>query len=174
VILKNTMIKLLFIVLLPITAINALYAQSGCACCNELHQQFGFWVGEWTVVDSLGVKVGDSQISSIEDNCIILEHWKGVRGGTGSSFNYFDPSDSTWNQLWIDNSGNILKLKGNAGKDKMVLKSELTKSEKLGWYINQITWTLNEDGTVTQLWEIVDKNDRLLQTLFSGIYHRKN
>jgi hypothetical protein len=56
----------------------------------------------------------------------------------------------------------------------MVLKSELQRGTRIDWYYNQITWTSNEDGTVTQLWEILDKNGNSLQTLFLGIYHRKD
>jgi len=167
------MMKSLFVFILSFLLVISLYAQTDCSCCDDIHKQFNFWVGEWIVLDSLGEKVGDSQISQIEDNCIILEHWKGVKGGTGSSFNYYDQSDSAWNQLWIDNSGNILKLKGHGETDKMVLKSELQKGTRIDWYYNQITWSSNEDGTVTQLWEILDKYGNSLQTLFLGIYHRK-
>jgi len=165
--------KALYIFLLPFVLTISLHAQTDCSCCDEIHQQFDFWVGEWIVLDSLGEKVGDSQISHIEDHCIILEHWKGVKGGTGSSFNYYDQSDSTWNQLWIDNSGNILKLTGHGETEKMVLKSDLQQGTSIDWYYNQITWSVNEDGTVTQLWEILDRDGTPLQTLFLGIYHRK-
>ena len=82
-------------------------------------------------------------------------------------------SDSAWNQLWIDNSGNVLKLKGHFTNEQMVLKSELQKGVKVDWYYNQITWTPNEDGTVSQLWEIYDSRDTLLQTAFLGIYQSR-
>lgn len=55
----------------------------------------------------------------------------------------------------------------------MVLKSELQKATRVDWCYNQITWSPNEDGTVSQLWEIFDREDTLLQTAFPGIYHRK-
>jgi hypothetical protein len=128
-------------------------------------------------LDSLGNKVGENQISKIEENCIVLEHWKGAKGGTGTSHNYYDKTDSTWNQLWIDNKGNILKLKGGLESGKMVLKSDPdtsgTKGKKNGSYYNQITWSQNEDGTVSQLWETYNQNDKPIKTIFSGIYHRK-
>jgi hypothetical protein len=170
---KDYLMKSLLIFVLSYALINSLQAQTDCSCCDEPHKQFDFWVGEWIVLDSLGEKVGDSQISHIEDHCILLEHWKGVTGVTGSSFNYYNQSDSTWNQLWIDNGGNILELKGQAGPNKMILKSTLQKGTHIDWYYNQITWTLHKDGTVSQLWEIFDKKDVLLQISFLGIYHRK-
>jgi len=166
--------KTLLALIMTITLTNVLIAQSECACCTEAHKQFDFWVGDWIVSDTLGNMVGENLITKLEDDCILSEHWKGAQGGTGSSYNYYDKSDSTWNQLWIDNSGNVLKLKGHFKSEQMVLKSELQKGVKVDWYYNQITWTPNEDGTVSQLWEIYDNNDTLLQTAFLGIYQRRN
>lgn len=69
-------------------------AQEDCPCCDEVHSQFNFWVGDWIVYDSSGNKVGENSISKIEGGCIISEHWKGLQGGTGSSYNYFDKAVS--------------------------------------------------------------------------------
>lgn len=153
-------------------AIVPLHAQDNCACCDEFHQQFDFWVGDWLVVDSLGNKLGENLVSSIEDGCIINEHWKGEKGGSGSSFNYFDTTDSTWNQLWVANNGNVLKLKGHFRSGKMILKSEVIQTER-GSYYNQITWTPHADGTVSQLWEIYNQEHEVIRPVFLGIYHRK-
>ena len=149
------------------------FAQSNCLCCDSLHKQFDFWVGEWIVKDTTGNRVGENIISKIQENCVLLENWKGAQGGTGTSMNYFDKSDSTWNQLWVDNKGNVLKLKGKFASGKMVLKSELIKGKKVDFYYNQISWYQNNDDTVTQLWEIYDENGNLLNTVFKGIYYRK-
>ena len=118
------MMKSLIIILAFFAITGAIKAQTNCACCNETQKQFDFWVGEWIVLDSLGNKVGENQISKIEENCIVLEHWTGAKGGTGTSHNYYNKTDSTWNQLWIDNKGNVLKLKGQLESGKMVLKSD--------------------------------------------------
>jgi hypothetical protein len=165
--------KILYTALLFLLVSN-LFAQTDCSCCDTFHKQFDFWIGDWTVLDTLGNKVGENQISKIEDNCIVLEHWKGAKGGTGTSMNYYDNSDSTWNQLWVDNKGSILKLKGRFTSGQMVLKSDMIKGQKVDYYYNQITWSQNEDGTVTQLWEIYDNTDKLLKMLFKGIYNKKN
>ena len=157
-----------------LTFTTTLTAQTICPCCKEINQQFDFWIGDWIVRDSLGQEVGQNQISKIEGNCILLEKWTGAKGGTGTSHNYYDKSDSTWNQLWIDNTGNILKLKGNLVAGKMVLKSDLQKGKNKKWYYNQITWTPNEDKTVSQLWEIYNKKEEHVKTIFLGIYHKKD
>jgi len=171
------MMKSLIIFLVFFALTGSLKAQTNCACCNETHKQFDFWVGEWIVLDSLGNKVGENQISKIEENCIVSEHWTGAKGGTGTSHNYYDKTDSTWNQLWIDNKGNVLKLKGRLESGRMVLKSDPeaagVSGKKNDSAYNQITWTQNEDGTVSQLWETYDQYDKLVKTVFLGIYHRK-
>jgi len=164
--------KQLFII--PLILISSFaFSQTKCPCCTDNHFAFDFWVGDWVVKDTLGKPLGENSINKLENNCIINEHWKGAGGGTGSSYNYFDSKDSTWNQLWIDNSGSILKLKGKAEPNKMILKSELQPGKKIDWYYNQITWTKREDGTVSQVWDIFDKDGNLLNTIFYGIYHPK-
>lgn len=151
-----------------------LHAQtSSCSCCSTNYTQFDFWLGEWIVLDTNGNKLGENRIEKIEGNCILNEHWSGVQGGTGSSYNYFEKKDSTWNQLWIDNSGNSLKLQGKLiAEGVMQLQSELQQGKNRKYY-NRITWTKNEDGTVTQLWEILDTEEKVLKILFKGIYHPK-
>ena len=149
-----------------------LNAQNDCACCTEQHQQFDFWLGEWTVVNSSGQKVGENSISRIEDNCILVEKWKGAQGTTGTSHNYFDKKDGSWNQLWVDNKGNVLKLKGGLDSGKMVLRSDLVKDQDGNPYYNQISWTENSDGTVSQLWELYDAKGGLIRQLFLGIYRK--
>ena len=166
--------KIRLILLCILIQIIPLRAQNDCACCTEAHRQFDFWVGEWIVLDTLENQVGVNEISILEDGCMLTESWKGAQGGTGSSINYYDKSDSTWNQVWIDNTGNVLKLKGGLQNGTMVLKSQLQKGNRVDWYYNQITWTPLDKRTVSQVWEIYDKNGKLLQTAFFGIYHRKD
>ena len=148
-------------------------AQTSCNCCTANHQQFDFWVGDWDVYDTGGKKVGENKIEKLENDCIVSENWKGTTGGSGKSYNYYNTADSTWNQVWISNSGNNLVLKGKAATNKMILKSELIKNEK-GNYYNQITWTKNEDNTVTQLWEIINEKGESLSVAFEGIYKLKH
>lgn len=143
-----------------------------CTCCKENNKQFDFWIGNWKVLDTLGNKVGENKIIKIQDNCVLQEFWTGTKGSTGTSINYFEKKDSTWNQLWIDNTGNTLKLKGKYISDKMILKSDVIQGKKTNYY-NQITWSKNEDGTVSQLWEIYSEKNKLLKTVFLGIYHKK-
>lgn len=151
-----------------------LQAQTDCACCEAAHAQFDFWVGDWNVLDTNGNKVGENKIVKMDGDCLVMERWTGGSGVTGTSMNYYDKTDETWNQLWIDNQGTILSLKGKLLSGKMVLKGKLQEGPQGGRYYNQITWSPDPEGTVTQLWEIYNPDGELLRTLFKGIYHRKN
>ncbi len=151
----------------------SLFAQDPCSCCTENHQQFDFWVGDWVVHDTAGVLQGENTITKLENGCILNEHWRGASGSTGRSYNYYDRSDSTWNQLWIDNSGSNLILKGYATKDQMILSSAPQQSKKGDTYQHRITWTVNADETVSQLWETIGKKGQVLKVIFLGIYSKK-
>ena len=147
------------------------YIQSTCQCCTEAHDAFDFWLGDWNVYNEAGKLVGTNKLVKLQNNCLIQENWTGTV--TGTSFNYYDTADSTWNQLWISSNGNILKLKGNAiNHGVMVLKSDILEGEK-GKYYNKITWTANDDGSVTQYWEVLNENDERIADVFKGIYRRK-
>ena len=162
--------------LLLLFTVNTSVAQSDssdCPCCTKQHAAFDFWVGDWNVFNTAGTQVGENRIEKVENNCVLTELWTGAAGGTGRSFNYFNAADSTWNQLWLDNKGTKLELKGRPAQGKMVLQSELIPGRQIDFYRNRITWTANADGTVTQLWEILDKDNKVLQTAFEGIYKRK-
>ncbi len=75
------------------------------ACQSSEHRQFDFWVGDWIVTTKNGPKVGDSSITRILNDCVILETWTGAGGGSGQSFNHYDPVSNTWKQFWVDVSG---------------------------------------------------------------------
>ena len=167
-------LKKFFLIFLLIGMNSVLLGQNDCACCQEVNHQFDFWLGEWVVKNDQGQVVGENSISKIEDNCILVEQWKGAKGTTGTSHNYYDSSDQTWNQLWIDNKGNILKLKGHLIDKKMVLKSERLENKEGQPFFNQITWSAEADGSVLQLWEILDAKGQVLNTAFKGHYFKKD
>ncbi len=159
---------LFFLILL----VGPVWAQEDCACCTPNHQAFDFWVGDWLVYDTLENRLGENLIQKLTKNCIIQENWTGASGTTGSSYNYYNAQDKTWNQVWVDDQGNPLVLQGKASPGKMVMRSAL-KTGQSGKYFDQITWSKNPDGTVTQLWETLDTEGKLLSVLFKGIYRRR-
>lgn len=162
---------------LTIVSFNQITTQSNedkqCNCCTEKYQQFDFWVGSWNVYNTKGDLVGTNTITKNYGDCVLKEEWVSTGSNRGTSTNYYNKSDDSWNQVWVDNSGFSLILKGNLIDGVMILKSELIKGEK-GNYYNQISWTLNSDGSVTQLWELFKTDGSLIQEAFKGIYKKNN
>lgn len=142
-----------------------------CACCDLVHDQFDFWVGDWIVYDTAGTEIGRNTIDELQDNCVIREEWRSANS-TGTSYNYFNTNDSTWNQLWVDNSGTHLELKGSAFEKGMKLKSDWQTSSAGVRYYNEVIWEQQADGAVTQTWNIVSENKKILNTVFFGIYRK--
>lgn len=154
---------------------NSTIAQSkndDCSCCGENYKLFDFWIGEWEVFDVNDKLVGTNKITKQYDNCVLKEEWISSGTNRGTSYNFFDKADNTWNQVWIDNTGYVLRLSGNFVDNAMVLKSKLLIG-KNGKYYNQISWTLNENNTVTQLWELFNEKNNKISEAFRGIYKKK-
>lgn len=150
-----------------------LSAQSQTPCSSEVFGGFDFWIGEWMVTDTLGNKQGENLIQRVEQGCLVTETWTSATGSTGRSMNYFDPEDSTWNQLWVSSNGFILSLKGLASENSMSLTSKAIKGQQGNMIYHRITWTLNPDETVTQLWEVLNEQKEITSEAFRGIYTKK-
>jgi hypothetical protein len=161
--------------LIVLTSVSYSLAQSDrpCPCCSEDHKAFDFWVGNWTVYNNGGGVIGTNKVVKMIDGCVLQENWVASnKTNTGTSYNFFDSTDSTWNQVWISNTGNVLRLKGHIDiEGAMVLKSELVNGPK-GNYYNQITWSQNDDGSVTQQWDILTESNQPLSKAFEGIYKK--
>lgn len=172
---KNVKITLILFVI--IMTISSGYSQdlsdTKCNCCSEAHQAFDFWVGDWVVYDIDGKVVGTNSIIKEYDNCVLKEQWVSSGTNRGTSYNYYNTSNKTWNQVWIDNNGFSLELKGDSyDNDSMVLTSELLKGEK-GKFYHRITWQKNKDNTVTQTWDILSEKKEKTREVFEGIYKKK-
>ena len=143
------------------------------ACDNNNARAFDFWIGNWNVYDTAGNKIGHNKISLIEGGCGLREEWIGSRlGYSGSSYNYFDPTTSLWNQLWIDSQGAILQLKGGMKGEEMVMKSDPTNLANGGVLINRITWKPVSANEVVQCWERSTDGGKSWDTIFKGLYEK--
>lgn len=166
-----------FLVLFLSTSIsNELLSQNAkkIPCSGEKYQQFDFWEGNWNVYDVNGKLIGTNKLVKMQNNCVMQENWESkTSNNKGTSYNYYNKVDDTWNQVWVDNSGFSLVLKGKLVNGKMVLESDLIQSKKENYY-NRVTWTKNDDNSVTQVWECLDKNHKVISEVFKGIYKRKS
>lgn len=143
-------------------------------CSGEKYAEFDFWVGNWNVYDTKDKLIGTNKLIKMQSNCVMQENWESKIGPSrGTSYNYYNKTDDSWNQVWVDNSGYSLVLKGNLVDGKMVLTSDLVTTEK-GNYYNRITWSKKEDGSVTQVWEYINEDGKVLSEAFRGIYKKAN
>lgn len=142
-----------------------------CNCCSADQTAFDFWIGEWTVTNfANGTPAGKSLIKKEENGCVIRENWTSAQGGyTGTSLNFYNATNDQWEQLWVDNAGAFLKLKGNRTDNQMILMSEPFEKSDGKSYRNRITWTKRDDGTVRQLWEVLS-GDQVVSVAFDGLY----
>ena len=166
---------ILFITILFFSFISNSQTKS-CACCTKNHSEFSFWLGEWEVTNANGTKAGTNTLKLIQDQCILEENWKSASPGyTGTSHSFYNVNTQQWEQLWIDNQGISLHLKGQKNGNKMILKTDESVNKKGEKYINQVTWIDNPDGTVRQLWEVITQTDKgeTVSIAFDGLYKRK-
>lgn len=154
------------------TGIGAWAQSSNCNCCSENHDDFDFWEGNWEVTNKDGTDAGNNTIIKIQDGCVLMENWISAKGQyTGTSLNFYNDKTKQWEQLWVDNAGGHLKLTGKRTGNQMIMKSLPFKHQDGKNYVNKITWTLNKDGTVRQLWEILH-NDTVSNVAFDGLYRK--
>ncbi len=141
-------------------------------CTAPEHRQFDFWLGAWDVKNPAGKQVGTNEITSELGGCVVQEHWKGMGGSVGMSFNIYDASDQKWHQTWVDNSGTRLELAGAFSGGKMIL-SGTTRGAGGAVTQERITWTPQDGGRVRQLWEQSKDGGATWTVAFDGIYQKR-
>lgn len=141
-------------------------------CSAPEFRQFDFWLGDWNVTSG-GAQAGTNLVTSEEDGCVIHEHWKGSRGGTGQSFTFYNRVTGTWKQVWIDNGGNPAELEGTYKDGVLALAAE-KKGADGKVTLSKLTFFDNKaDRTVRQLWETSGDGGKTWHVIFDGLYARK-
>jgi hypothetical protein len=134
-------------------------------CADPARRQFDFWLGEWQVHDPTGREVGHNRITALFDGCALREEWRGAGGVQGTSLNTYSAATGLWHQTWVDSSGDLLLLDGGLVEGAMVLEGTSGNARQ------RITWSVEPDGTVRQLWE-TSTDGGAWQTAFDGRYSR--
>jgi len=99
--------------LIVLVSLQTTAQEKKCNCCTPKHQEFNFWVGSWVVTNPDGTKAGVNVISKIQENCVLQENWTSATGSyTGTSNNFYNYKTKQWEQIWVDNQGQSLHLKG--------------------------------------------------------------
>lgn len=138
---------------------------------DENRRQFDFWVGTWDVTNADGRRVGTNTIRKIQGDCVLQENWTGASGGTGTSFNFYDPSTGRWHQVWVDSSGHHARFEGGYHDGAMRFEGTWVTSD--GTTSRMImTFTPLEDGRVRQLIEQSTDGGQTYTVWFDGYYAR--
>ncbi|MEO9870079.1 tetratricopeptide repeat protein [Ekhidna sp.] len=140
---------------------------------NSNFRHFDFWIGEWDVYAN-GRKAGVNSITKAKGGCAIHENYTTAGNYSGQSINFYSPVDKKWHQHWVGSSGdvyNYIETKREEGLLQFV-------SEFMGPQgsitLSRLTFTLNEDGTVRQLFESSSDDGKTWTPAFDGLYKRKN
>ena len=140
-------------------------------CDQEAHRAFDFWMGNWEVAIADGTVAGHNRIERAHAGCALIEHWRSVRGNSGTSINYYDPSKGKWVQNWIDASGSVIQLEGGVREGSMVLEGRYAVPDGSEQMMRG-TWTLLDDGRVRQFFE-VSVDGESWTPWFEGFYRRE-
>ena len=166
---KHALFVMVFILIsMPMNAQN-----ETCNCCSEKHTEFDFWIGEWSVINPDGTEAGYNIIDKTQNNCMLRERWTSASEGyTGTSSNFYNAKTKQWEQIWIDNQGGTLHLKGTKVDNQMILKTEPEVNKDGDFFYHRLTWTDNPDGTVRQYWETIIQGKAIV-VAFDGLYKKR-
>lgn len=167
------MVRLLLPLFGALLARPASSQQPAPGCTAAEHRQFDFWLGDWTVTDSAGgTPYGTNVVTAEESGCLVHEHWRGSRGGTGQSLNFYDAQAKRWEQVWVASGGSVLTLTGGLDGKRMVLEGDTT-SPNGQVSRNRIAWTPKPDGRVRQVWSTSTDGGKTWKVTFDGWYRKK-
>ena len=149
-----------------------LFTAQSLSCDTEPYQQFDFWVGEWEVTTPDGTLAGQNSVTKAESGCLIIEQWTGAQGGTGQSYNFYNPDTKTWRQLWV-NRGAIIDYTGGLVDGAMLLEGEVINQTTGKSLPFRGTWTPLPNGDVEQKLDQWDRESNAWVNGFTGIYRKK-
>ena len=134
---------------------------------------FDFWVGEWDVQGPAGTPAGKNSIRRAQRGCVLIENWTSVSGGTGMSINYLDGSTGEWVQVWHDEGGNQIHIRGGMTEEGMLLSGTIHTVATGKTAPFRGLWTPLEDGRVRQYFEQSPDGGETWSTWFEGFYSRQ-
>lgn len=139
----------------------------------ENYRHFDFWLGEWDVYVN-EAWVGLNKITMAEGGCAIHENYTTAGNYAGQSINFYDPIDKKWHQHWVGSGGDVYNyLETNRERGMLEFESKFMTAQG---QITQsrLTFTLNDDGTVRQLFESSTDEGKTWTSSFDGLYKRRD
>ena len=109
------------------------YERAVLPCRRDLrYRAFDFWVGTWDVRPPgtpADAPASENVITLEHADCVVIEHWRSLAGGTGTSLNIYDASRRMWFQTWADAGGGLHEYRGNPDEHgNMVFTGEIPGS----------------------------------------------
>ena len=122
-------------------------------CANDaINHQLDFWAGDWEVYDAQGTRQGSSHVDPSLDGCLLVENWQGALGGSGKSFNTYNPGKHNWQQFWVSSGGAVTIYDGEFKEGAMRFIG--TQNSRSGNPAPvRLTFTALADGRVRQTGE---------------------
>ncbi len=144
-------------------------APAATICTAAKFREFDFWAGTWRVLDADRKFAGENSVSIEQGGCVLVERWRGAGGGTGQSFNYYDPVAQAWKQRWVG-LGLILEMQGGLENGAMVLEGPLHYVRENRTTRLRGTWSVLPDGRVRQLFVESSDQGKTWTPWFDGYY----
>ena len=139
------------------------------------YREFDFWIGDWEV-RQVGTATGPASRNRItleENGCVVMEHWVGLGGSTGQSFNLFDRSTGLWRQTWVDNVGGQHDYSGSLVGGNMVLTGTTPAANgQLGRVPTKLTLFHVSKDTVRQFAQTSADSGKTWTTSYDLLYVR--
>ncbi|MEM6524143.1 MAG: hypothetical protein AAGF85_02570 [Bacteroidota bacterium] len=135
------------------------------------YRHFDFWLGTWDVYAN-GRKAGVNIITMAEGGCAIHESYTTQGNYSGQSINFYDPIDKKWHQHWVGSSGDVYNyLETDRGPGLLQFESKyMGPNGQIS--LSRLTFTLNEDGSVRQLFESSTDQGKTWTAAFDGLYKK--
>lgn len=138
-------------------------------CTSEEFRAFDFWLGNWNVTTPQGQQAGHNTITSEAAGCLLIEHWQGVQGGSGQSYNFYDATTRQWRQLWVS-PGVIIDYAGGLVDGAMQLEGEISYQNTGAREKFRGRWIPLENGNVRQELSQWNREIQAWDDWFTGIY----
>ena len=105
---------------------------------------------------------------------LFLKNWESVAGTFGKSFNFYDPGEDHWRQIWVDDTGGVIEFTGQVRDGVMYYTATTHDPSTKAATEHKLTFTPNVDGSVRQFWEQSSDNGETWTTAFDGHYAKKS
>lgn len=136
------------------------------------YRHFDFWLGEWDVYVGNN-KVGENSITMAQGGCAIHENYKTAGNYAGQSINFYDPIDKKWHQHWVGSGRDVYNYLETKREEGLLQFQSKFMNAQGQISLSRLTFTLNADGTVRQLFEGSTDEGKSWTPNFDGLYKKK-